>query len=98
MGCSLGHVFIAGMDRAQRLTFFNLSSQSNNISQSNRTINVDLSAEELDQRRVAMDNREDGGWKPVEERPRKVTASLKAFAKLATSADKGAVRDLSQLD
>ncbi len=30
--------------------------------------------------------------------PRKVSAALKAYAKLATSADKGAVRDLSLLD
>ena len=32
------------------------------------------------------------GWKPVEVRPRKVTTALKAYALLATSADKGAVR------
>jgi len=30
-------------------------------------------------------------------RPRKVSAALKAYALLATSADKGAVRDLSLL-
>jgi dihydroxy-acid dehydratase len=60
----------------------------------NRSINVLLSDAELAERRVEQDKL---GWKPVEERARKVTASLKAFAKLATSADKGAVRDLSQL-
>ena len=38
------------------------------------------------------------GWKPREARPRKVTGALKAYALLATSADKGAVRDLSKLD
>ena len=37
------------------------------------------------------------GWKPLEARPRKVTGALKAYALLATSADKGAVRDLSKL-
>ena len=37
------------------------------------------------------------GWKPRETRPRKVTGALKAYALLATSADKGAVRDLSKL-
>jgi len=36
--------------------------------------------------------------KPVEERSRKVSAALKVFGKMATSADKGAVRDLSKLD
>ena len=37
------------------------------------------------------------GWKPREARPRKVTGALKAYALLATSADKGAVRDLAKL-
>jgi len=37
------------------------------------------------------------GWKPMKQRPRKVSAALKAYAMLATSADKGAVRDLSLL-
>ena len=60
----------------------------------NRTINVKLSDEELSHRRHAQEAR---GWKPVEARPRQVSSALKAYAKLATSADKGAVRDLSQL-
>ena len=37
------------------------------------------------------------GWKPAQARPRKVTAALKAYALLATSADKGAVRNLAML-
>ncbi|MFW1677332.1 dihydroxy-acid dehydratase [Pontibacter sp. JAM-7] len=61
----------------------------------NRSIDVLLSDEELAARRVEQDKL---GWKPVEARPRKVSAALKAYAKLATSADMGAVRDLSQLD
>lgn len=61
----------------------------------NRTIDVLLSDEELDQRRAEQDAI---GWKPVEQRPRKVSAALKAYALLATSADKGAVRDLSKLE
>ncbi|MCP4433371.1 MAG: dihydroxy-acid dehydratase [Gammaproteobacteria bacterium] len=63
-----------------------------------RTINVDLSDEQLVERRTEMEARGDNAWKPVKERPRRVTAALKAYAKMATSADKGAVRDLSQLD
>ena len=58
----------------------------------NRSIDVLVSDEELASRREAQDSL---GWKPVEERPRKVSASLKAYAKLATSADKGAVRILA---
>jgi dihydroxy-acid dehydratase len=37
------------------------------------------------------------GWAPVAKRPRKVSAALKAYAMLATSADKGAVRNLDLL-
>ncbi len=59
-----------------------------------RRIDIMISNEELAKRRTEQDQL---GWQPVEERPRKVTAALKAYAKLATSADKGAVRDLSQL-
>ncbi len=63
-----------------------------------RTINVDLSDEQLSERRTLMEARGDNAWKPAKSRPRKVTAALKAYAKMATSADKGAVRDLSLLD
>jgi len=61
----------------------------------NRSIDVLLSEEELAQRRTEQDKL---GWAPAESRPRKVSAALKAYALLATSADKGAVRDLSKLD
>jgi dihydroxy-acid dehydratase len=60
----------------------------------NRAIDVLISDEELAKRRKQQDL---VGWQPTEERLRKVTPALKAFAKLATSADKGAVRDLTQL-
>ena len=60
----------------------------------NRSINVLVSDEELAKRRAEQDKL---GWKPALPRPRKVSAALKAYALLATSADKGAVRDLSLL-
>ena len=66
-----------------------------NIDIPNRSINVDLSAEELSHRRHEQDKL---GWKPAKERPRKVTTALKVYAKFATSADKGAVRDKAALD
>ena len=66
-----------------------------NIDIPNRSINVDLSTEELAHRRHEQDKK---GWKPAAERPRKVSAALKVYAKFATSADKGAVRDKSLLD
>lgn len=61
----------------------------------NRTINVMIADAELAARRIAQDA---NGWKPVEQRPRKVSTALKVYAKFATSADKGAVRDKSLLD
>ncbi|WP_323813887.1 dihydroxy-acid dehydratase [Cellvibrio sp. NN19] len=64
----------------------------------NRSINVDLTEAELDARRAAENAKGPLAWKPTEVRERKVSASLKAYAMLATSADKGAVRDLSKLD
>jgi dihydroxy-acid dehydratase len=64
----------------------------------NRSINVALTENELDARRAAENAKGALAWKPTEARPRKVSASLKAYAMLATSADKGAVRDLSKLD
>ena len=60
-----------------------------------RSINVDLSDEALADRRAKRDKQ---GWKPAEKRPRRVSAALKAYAMLATSADKGAVRDLQKLE
>lgn len=61
----------------------------------NRTINVLVSDEELAKRRIEQDKK---GWKPAKPRPRKVTPALKAYAYFATSADKGAVRDLAKLE
>ena len=61
----------------------------------NRSINLLVSDEEQTARRVEQDKK---GWKPVEIRPRKVTTALKAYALLATSADKGAVRNKAMLD
>ena len=61
----------------------------------NRSINLLVSDQELAARRVEQDKI---GWKPVKQRPRKVTSALKAYAAFVTSADKGAVRDLSMLD
>jgi dihydroxy-acid dehydratase len=62
----------------------------------NRTINVDLTNEELAHRRAKMETRGEQAWKPVS-RQRKVSLALQAYAALTTSAAKGAVRDVDQL-
>ena len=63
-----------------------------------RTINVLVSDDELARRRAAMDARGNQAWKPANPRSRKVSYALKAYAMLATSADRGAVRDRAKLD
>lgn len=61
----------------------------------NRSINVLLSDEELQQRRQHMTEKGTSAWQPAKPRPRKITGALKAYAKMVTSADRGAVRDPS---
>ena len=61
-----------------------------------RRIHLKISDTELAQRRTAMEAKGDKAWKP-ENRERVVSQALQAYAALATSADRGAVRDLSQL-
>lgn len=57
----------------------------------NRTIRLAVPAEELARRRQAMEARGRDAWKPVG-RNRKVSAALRAYAALTTSAARGAVR------
>lgn len=62
----------------------------------NRTIHLAISDEELARRRAAMEAKGDRAWQP-ENRERYVSQALQAYAAMATSADRGAVRDVSQL-
>ncbi|MNM39872.1 Dihydroxy-acid dehydratase [compost metagenome] len=61
-----------------------------------RTINLRVTDAELAARRAAMEAKGDAAWLPVN-RDRYVSQALQAYAALTTSADRGAVRDLSQL-
>ena len=61
-----------------------------------RSINLRIGADVLAARRSAMEARGADAWKPVG-RERVVSQALQAYAALTTSADRGAVRDLSQL-
>jgi dihydroxy-acid dehydratase len=54
-----------------------------------RTIHLKVDDATLQRRRDAQDK---AGWKPVKSRPRKVSTALRAYARFATSAAKGAVR------
>jgi dihydroxy-acid dehydratase len=61
-----------------------------------RRITLAISDDELATRRRAMEQKGDRAWLP-EQRQRPVSVALKAYAALATSAARGAVRDLAQL-
>ena len=61
-----------------------------------RAINLKVSDDVLQERRDAM-NKKENPWQP-KPRHRKVTEALKAYAMMTTSASNGAVRDISQLN
>ncbi len=67
------------------------------IDSPNRSIRVAVSDEELAKRRAAMETRGAHAWKPVN-RDRPVSAALRAYAAMTTSAAYGAVRDVSQVE
>ncbi len=62
----------------------------------NRSVNLRISEEELEARRRAMESRGTSAWRP-QNRQRTVSAALQAYAAMTTSADRGAVRDVSQV-
>jgi len=61
-----------------------------------RRIHLAVSDAELARRRTAMQARGDRAWQPAQ-RQRAVSTALRAYAALATSADRGAVRDVGQI-
>jgi len=61
-----------------------------------RRIHLRIDDAALAARRAAMEEKGDQAWQPVG-RERVVSQALQAYAALTTSADRGAVRDLSQL-
>lgn len=63
----------------------------------NRSIHLAVSDEVLTARREAMMARGKHAFKPVN-RTRQVSAALRAYAAMTTSADTGAVRDVSQVE
>jgi dihydroxy-acid dehydratase len=60
-----------------------------------RTISLALPETEIDKRRAAMKAKGRDAWKP--KRDRKVSAALRAYAALTTSASTGAVRNVEQV-
>jgi dihydroxy-acid dehydratase len=63
----------------------------------NRTIHLAVSDEELSHRRLKMEEKGKAAWKPVN-RERVVSPALRAYAAMTTSAARGAIRDVSQIE
>ncbi len=63
----------------------------------NRSIKLAVSDDELERRREKMDAKGLGAWQPEEERTRRVSPALRAYAAMTTSAARGAVRDVDQI-
>ncbi|WP_289079357.1 dihydroxy-acid dehydratase [uncultured Thalassospira sp.] len=64
----------------------------------NRTIKIAVDDATLAARRQAMEAKGPEAWRPAKPRKRKVTTALRAYAAMATSADQGAVRDVTQVE
>lgn len=87
-GLSIGHIspeaahggLIGLIENGDRIT----------IDIQQRLLHLDVTEDEIERRRQAMNAREKP-WKP-QNRQRPVSKALRAYAKMATSADKGAVR------
>ncbi len=62
-----------------------------------RTIRLTVPDEVLAARRAAMEARGDAAWRPAAPRSRQVSTALQAYAAFATSAARGAVRDVGNL-
>jgi len=94
-GLSIGHVSpeaaeggaIALVEEGDRIT----------IDIPRRAITLEVSDAVLERRRGAMKAQGPAAWRPAAARPRKVSAALRAYAAMATSASRGAVRDLSRV-
>ncbi|WP_208540739.1 dihydroxy-acid dehydratase [Bartonella capreoli] len=60
----------------------------------NRIIHLMVDDIEIVRRRAKMEEKGNTAWQPVEERKRKISKALKAYAAMTTSAAKGAVRNI----
>jgi dihydroxy-acid dehydratase len=61
----------------------------------NRSLNLAVPDAVLASRRAAMEAKGDAAWQPAGPRQRQVSTALRAYAAMATSAARGAVRDVS---
>lgn len=88
-GLSIGHISPEAADKGAIGLI--RDGDTINIDIPNRSINLAISDAELAKRRAEMDASA-RPWRPAEDRPRKVSTALRAYAAFATSASFGAVR------
>jgi dihydroxy-acid dehydratase len=62
-----------------------------------RTIHLSVEPGEIERPRAMMLARGANAWRPAHPRPRRISAALRAYAALTTSASRGAVRDLARI-
>ncbi len=94
-GLSIGHISPEAADGG----LIGLINQGDliEINIPNRKIHLNVSESELNERKQSMNNLGKNGWKP-KQRVRPISYALKNYAMLATSANKGAVRNRAILD
>ena len=63
----------------------------------NRSLHLAVPDAILADRRAAMEAKGDAAWQPAAPRKRQVSTALRAYAAMATSAARGAVRDVQSL-
>jgi dihydroxy-acid dehydratase len=90
-GLSIGHVSPEAASKGNIALVKNGDIIEINIP--NRTINIGITNQEIEARRIEMESKGEAAWKPLS-RKRAVSQALRIYASLATSADKGAVREL----
>ena len=94
-GLSIGHVSPEAAEQGE-IALIEENDQIE-IDIPNRRINLMIDDATLTQRKNKMNAKGKDGWKP-KPRERKVSQALKAYALMTTSADKGAIRDISRLE
>ncbi|HET6308477.1 MAG TPA: dihydroxy-acid dehydratase, partial [Rhodopila sp.] len=62
-----------------------------------RSLRLAVPEAELARRRAAMEAKGEAAWQPAAARPRQVSTALQAYGAMATSAARGAVRDVQSL-
>ena len=95
-GLSIGHCLAGSRGRRHRSAWSRTATSSRSTSP-NAALHLAVPEAVLAVRRAAMEAKGDAAWQPAEPRQRQVSTALRAYAAMATSAARGAVRDVPSL-